>query len=187
MRQEQRFWPFPVLWTGILDVGLAACLVILVAGGVLAQQGDAMPRGGYNLSWWTVDGGGGSFSSGPGYSLGGTLGQPDAGVLNGPGYTLTGGLWRSGADEIAFPTLIISYAGNGGGLVSLNPPGGLYGYGTVVTLAAVPDPGSSFTGWSGDVVGTANPITLTMDVDKAVTATFVTYRVYVPLIVRHAP
>jgi len=69
----------------------AICL-LLVAGGVLAQQGGA-----YDLSWWTVDGGGGAASSGPGYVLGGTLGQPDAGVLSGPGYALTGGFWQSAA------------------------------------------------------------------------------------------
>jgi parallel beta-helix repeat protein len=84
-------------------------------------------------------------------------------------------------------TLTISYAGNGSGLVSLDPPGGSYDYGTIVTLTAVADPSSSFTGWSGDAGGTTNPITLTMDADKAVTATFITYRVYLPLVSRLAP
>ena len=58
-----------------------------------AQQPDQT----YTLSWWTVDGGGGTFSTGGGYSLGGTAGQPDAGVLSGDGYTLGGGFWRGGA------------------------------------------------------------------------------------------
>ena len=47
---------------------------------------------GYDLSWYTIDGGGGS-SSGGGYSLGGTLGHPDAGSLSGGSYQLTGGFW----------------------------------------------------------------------------------------------
>ena len=44
----------------------------------------------YDLSWWTVDGGGTTLSTGEGYTLGGTAGQPDAGVLTGEGYTLAG-------------------------------------------------------------------------------------------------
>jgi LPXTG-site transpeptidase (sortase) family protein len=55
---------------------------------VLAQSG------GYDLSWWTVDGGGATFSTGGAYSLGGTIGQPDAGELSGGDYTLYGGFWN---------------------------------------------------------------------------------------------
>jgi len=76
-----------------LGLGLGVCLLVLGAGIVLAQQGD-----GYDLSWWTVDGGGRAWSSGSGYSLAGTIGQPDAGVLSGPGYTLSGGFWQSGGN-----------------------------------------------------------------------------------------
>ena len=47
---------------------------------------------GYDISWWTVDSGGGS-SSGGGYSLSGTVGQPDAASSTGGGYTLAGGFW----------------------------------------------------------------------------------------------
>jgi hypothetical protein len=36
------------------------------------------------------------YSAGGAYTLGGTVGQPDAGVLKGSNYTLTGGFW-SGA------------------------------------------------------------------------------------------
>lgn len=54
-------------------------------------------QGGYDLSWWTVDGGGDTFSQGGSYSLGGTIGQPDAGVLmDGGSYTLAGGFWGGG-------------------------------------------------------------------------------------------
>jgi hypothetical protein len=58
---------------------------------VAAQSG-----GGYDLTWSTIDGGGGS-SSGGGYSLSGTIGQPDAGWLTGGGYTLSGGFWPGAA------------------------------------------------------------------------------------------
>ena len=71
---------------------LIACLLLLAAVPVLAQSGA-----GYDLSWNTVNGGGGTFSTGEGYSLGGTAGQPDAGLLSGEGYTLAGGFWPGGA------------------------------------------------------------------------------------------
>jgi len=48
-------------WIG---VALAMAVSMLVAGVALAQEG-------YDLSWWTADGGGQTFSTGGGYSLGG--------------------------------------------------------------------------------------------------------------------
>ena len=54
---------------------------------VRAQSG-----GGYDLTWSTIDGGGGA-SSGGAYLLGGTAGQPDAGAMSGGAYTLVGGFW----------------------------------------------------------------------------------------------
>jgi uncharacterized repeat protein (TIGR02543 family) len=60
----------------------------------------------------------------------------------------------------------------GQGEVLLNPDGGTYSQGTVVTLTASADPGWTFTGWSGDVTGDVTPAALLMDGDKAVTATF---------------
>ena len=49
---------------------------------------------------------------------------------------------------------------------------GPYDPGTVVQLTAVPDSGYSFSGWNGDLSGSANPTSLTMNSAKAVTATF---------------
>jgi len=64
---------------------------------ILFASGAALAAGSYDLSWWTVDGGGGS-SSGNGYTLNGTLGQPEAGTLaSGGEYTLAGGFWHGGA------------------------------------------------------------------------------------------
>lgn len=45
----------------------------------------AQSGGGYDLTWSTLDGGGAMFSTGGGYSLGGTLGQPDAGAASSGG------------------------------------------------------------------------------------------------------
>jgi len=58
--------------------------------------GAQQPEQTYTLDWWTVDGGGATFSTGGGYSLGSTAGQSDAGVLTGSGYTLGGGFWKGG-------------------------------------------------------------------------------------------
>lgn len=46
----------------------------------------------YNISWYTLDGGGGQSANG-GYELIGTIGQSDAGFASGNGYELTGGFW----------------------------------------------------------------------------------------------
>jgi parallel beta-helix repeat protein len=80
-------------------------------------------------------------------------------------------------------TLTISYLGNGRGSVTTNPSGATFVAGTVVTLTAVPSVTSSFAGWSiGTVVTTTNPLVLTMDADKDVTATFNTYMIYLPTV-----
>ena len=46
----------------------------------------------YSIDWFTIDGGGGT-STGGVYSVSGTIGQPDAGVMANGNYTLVGGFW----------------------------------------------------------------------------------------------
>jgi hypothetical protein len=54
----------------------------------------------YTLDWWTVDGGGGTWSdTGGQYVLNGTVGQPDACVWNDGTYTLVGGFWGGAVVE----------------------------------------------------------------------------------------
>ena len=60
----------------------------------------------------------------------------------------------------------------GGTDVTKSPDQATYHYGDVVSLTAVPGTGEIFTGWSGDVVDTANPISVTINSDKNITATF---------------
>ena len=50
-----------------------------------------------DMSWWTVDSGGG-VSSGGSFSLEGTIGQPESGVSSHCGYVLSGGHW-SGTED----------------------------------------------------------------------------------------
>ena len=68
---------------------------VLVTIALLLVVSTALARSGYDLSWWTVDGGGGTASGGS-YTLVGTIGQPDAGILAGGAYTLGGGFWGGG-------------------------------------------------------------------------------------------
>jgi hypothetical protein len=51
---------------------------------------------------------------------------------------------------------------------------GRYAEGATVALSAVAQPGSSFAGWSGGGCAGTGPCSVTMDADRAVTATFTT-------------
>ncbi|UCC28757.1 MAG: hypothetical protein JSU86_11205, partial [Phycisphaerales bacterium] len=66
-----------------LHVTVLAALVF--AAPVLAQP--------YEVTWYTIDGGGVMFTGNGTYEVGGTIGQTDAGTLSGPSYTVTGGFW----------------------------------------------------------------------------------------------
>jgi len=71
-------------------------------------------------------------------------------------------------------TLDVTVVGNGS--VTKDPDQQTYDHGTIVTLTATPDTGYHFVSWSGDVPSgheTDNPLTITMDSDKSITATFV--------------
>jgi uncharacterized repeat protein (TIGR02543 family) len=72
-------------------------------------------------------------------------------------------------DEPVEYTLSVSTSGSG----SVNPEGGIYEEGTVVSLTATPASGYVFESWSGDASGTSATISITMDSDKDVTANFV--------------
>jgi len=68
-------------------------------------------------------------------------------------------------------TLTVNITGTG--TVTLNPIGGTYEAGTVLTLTATPDSNYTFTGWSGDLSGSTNPTTITMDSNKTVSVSFI--------------
>jgi hypothetical protein len=70
-----------------LSLFISIAVALLIVSIAVAQTGA-----GYDLTWNTIDSGGGS-SSGGSYTLDGTLGQPEAGALSGSGYTLNGGFW----------------------------------------------------------------------------------------------
>ena len=58
-----------------------------------------------------------------------------------------------------------------GGTVTLSAPGP-YAPNAQVTLTPNPATGYQFSGWSGDASGTLNPLTVTMNKDKTITANF---------------
>jgi len=82
--------------------------------------------------------------------------------------------------EVNQATLTITKSGSGSGLVT-SADGGIncgsqcsyiYPAGTLVTLTATPDSNSIFSGWSGDISSTNSTITINLDSDKTVVATF---------------
>ncbi|WP_161887880.1 malectin domain-containing carbohydrate-binding protein [Pontibacter russatus] len=62
---------------------------------------------------------------------------------------------------------------SGSGTIARNPNQQSYASGKVVALTATPASGYQFSGWSGDATGTANPLSVTMNGNKAITANFV--------------
>ncbi|MGM0461153.1 MAG: InlB B-repeat-containing protein [Fibrobacterota bacterium] len=58
------------------------------------------------------------------------------------------------------------------GMVTTDPEGTRFEEGTVVELLAEPEYGYKFSSWSGDASGQDNPVHITMDEDKMVTAGF---------------
>lgn len=53
----------------------------------------AQSGGTYDLTWNSIDGGSAIQLTGGSYSLGGTVGQSDAGIQSGGNYSLMGGFW----------------------------------------------------------------------------------------------
>lgn len=101
----------------------------------------------YDLSWFTIDGGG-NISTGGAYSISGTIGQPDAGNLSGGSYSIAGGFWSFAADsgapilaiQLALPNVLISWPAPSTGFVleqtsSLSSPSWTVVDGSIVVVA----------------------------------------------------
>jgi YVTN family beta-propeller protein len=77
--------------------------------------------------------------------------------------------------------LTVAKAGNGAGIITSVPSGihcdpdcsESFAVGTEITLTATPSTGYAFSSWSGSISSTSNPVNLTMDSAKTVTANFV--------------
>jgi uncharacterized repeat protein (TIGR02543 family) len=103
-----------------------------------------------------------SFAAGT-VSLGGNMQSPAAGAQN--NYFV-----MAKAAEAGQYTLSVSTTGSG--TVSKNPNQTSYASGASVSLTATAASGYQFSGWSGDASGTSNPLTVTMNSNKAITANF---------------
>lgn len=128
------------------------------SGAVVVPQGtdqtfDITPETGYHIADVLVDG----------VSVGALSGYTFPGVSGDHTIDAT-----FAADEYS---LAITLSGNGS--VSRDPDDAAYGYGSTVTLTAEAAPGWVFAGWGGDLSGSASPVTITMDGNKAVSAAFV--------------
>ena len=69
---------------------LAISQVMLIPVAVAITSAPAQD---YQMSRWTVDGGGVMFSTGDDFELSGTIGQPDAGAMSDGNFDLFGGFW----------------------------------------------------------------------------------------------
>ena len=75
-------------------MALTCLLTILVTFDAQAQVTND-----HELRWKTLDGGGGTFSAGGEYVLGGSIGQPDAGRHGGANYRLAAGFWSATREQ----------------------------------------------------------------------------------------
>jgi hypothetical protein len=115
----------------------------VVSGGTFALDGGFWHGAGggptttFDLTWSTVDGGGALDLSGGTFTLHGTAGQPDAGVVSGGTFVLQGGFWHGSGAVPATAFDMIWSTVDGGGALDLS--GGTFGlHGT----AGQPDAGA---------------------------------------------
>ena len=127
-------------------IGIAVALLVSAATSALAQN--------YSIDWFTIDGGGGTSTSGS-YSISGTIGQPDAGgPMTGGNYSLIGGFWvlPVGVPVPDAPTLNIVPGAPGLARISWNPA--IPGF-VLQQSASLTTPN-----WSDVPSGAANPVTV---------------------------
>ena len=92
----------------------------------------------FSISWLTFDGGGGP-SAGGGFSLNGTIGQPDAGApMSGGAFTISGGFWPGVTGDM--PSLSIRHGI--GNTVILSWPNPSTGYVLQQTTQLASPPGA---------------------------------------------
>jgi len=103
-----------------------------------------------------------------------TAGTPSATAVGSYAVTATASGNYTGSSgsvpwTIAQVTYTLTTAASGPGTVT---PGGNYNSGNSVSISATPTAAGRFVGWSGDGSGLTNPLLVTMDRDKSITALF---------------
>lgn len=74
--------------------------------------------------------------------------------------------------EFAFTGYTLNTNVSGSGMVTKSPNQATYSNNAVVTLTATPSGGWTFIGWSGDVAGNTNPVAVTLNSNRNITAIF---------------
>lgn len=99
-----------------------ACLPAGAADRQVVVSADAVgsPKAADDMSWWSVDGGGGTSSAGT-WSLTGVIGQPEVGTAYSCWHAFDGGLW-SGAESAGVPLFCDGFESGGPGLWSSAAP-----------------------------------------------------------------
>ncbi len=76
--------------------------------------------------------------------------------------------WEASPDQY-----YLTITTKGSGIVQMDPPGGVYDPGTSVEVTAIADPGWEFDSWEGNVFPPdANPVTILMNSNQTLKATF---------------
>jgi uncharacterized repeat protein (TIGR02543 family) len=127
----------------------------------------ADPNTGYTFVNWTDNGNIASTSSSYQFTLGGNR-------------KLVANFKAIPASQFA---LILSSSPAAGGTTTGS---GAYSAGSSASATATANPGYTFTSWSGDATGTNNPLTITMNGNKRVTANFTLNVVIIPPILGNA-
>jgi uncharacterized repeat protein (TIGR02543 family) len=136
-----------------------------ITGGTTAGSGNytsgasvtvsANPNSGYSFVNWTENGT--TVSTSAAYT-----------------FTLTGNRTLTANFALNSYTLTVISSPAAGGSVTKNPNQASYSAGSTVQLTAVPNSGYTFTGWTGNASGSVNPLTVTMNSNKTITANFTT-------------
>ena len=67
--------------------------IVILSVGLLTVCGTPLAGEPFAIDWYTIDSGGVMQSTGGGFEMSATIGQPDAGIMFGGGFQLTGGFW----------------------------------------------------------------------------------------------
>ncbi|MEN3013102.1 MAG: cellulase family glycosylhydrolase [Endomicrobiia bacterium] len=116
----------------------------------------AQPNSGYVFNSWSGD-------------LSGS--QNPASIVMDSNKSITANFVQSGSTSITY-TLNITISPQQAGKVSVNPVGGVYQENTQVEITAFSNNGYVFSGWSGDITTNENPLKITMNSNKNITANF---------------
>ena len=131
-------------------------LIFTVTSGAAVAM---VAMGQLSMEWTTQDGGGGT-GAGSGYTIHGTIGQPDAvATMTGGVYSVTGGFWvvpvAAGIPDA--PRLTIEAAGTGFATLSWSPPTPGFVLQQSLDLGV---------GWTNAPSGSANPVTVPTSLER---------------------